>query len=97
MPLTLLDKVIIKIFNDYEDGELPDDLEEWFDKYIPNKKRKKIPEKLRCIANTYTKERCSKRVFNKSCFCHQHMVKFDKDKKLQYGIYKEKTIKKNDN
>ena len=56
-----IEKTIIKIFNDFEEGNLPDELNEWFIKYMPERNRKNISNEERCIANTHKRERCIKK------------------------------------
>lgn len=94
MKKTLLEQTILRIFVDYEDGELPDDLDEWISKYIPLKKRKTIDNKERCSANTHQNKRCIKRIYNdqksgNTQFCYQHHTIMQREKRLQYGIWKD--------
>jgi len=93
MKKTLLEKTLLNIFIDYEDGELPDQLDEWIKKYIPVKNRIVIKNEDRCIANTHKHSRCIKRIYKKSesdnKFCYQHNIIFTRKKYLQYGIYQD--------
>jgi len=100
MKKTLLEQTILRIFVDYEDGELPDTLDEWISKYIPSKNRKMIDDKERCLANTHQNKRCIKRIYHDTAekalskntrFCYQHNNIMEREKRLQYGIWNEQT------
>lgn len=91
MKKTVLEQTILRIFIDYDDGELPDHLDEWIEKYLPTKNRAIVKDKDRCIANTCNNTRCTKRIFNSTHnnFCFQHNIIFNRDKQLQYGVINE--------
>ena len=90
MKRSRIEHTIIKIFEDYEEGELPDDLEEWFSKYLPKRKRKNVPDNNRCNANTHKRERCTKKIFKNGsdCLCYQHYKIYTKDEILPFGFFK---------
>jgi hypothetical protein len=83
-----IERTIIKIFEDFEMGELPDDLEEWFEKYIPKRNRKKISNNNRCIANTHKRDRCVKKIHESSkCLCYQHFQIYSNNNILPFGLF----------
>jgi len=87
MKKSRIEKTIIKIFDDYEEGNLPDDYEEWIEKYMPKQNRKSVPDERRCIANTHKRERCAKKVYEMNSYmCFQHYQIFEKNKILPFGF-----------
>ena len=82
-----IEKTIIKIFSDFEEGNLPDELNEWFIKYMPERNRKNISNEERCIANTHKRERCIKKIYEYNdylCFQHYHIYK--QNRMLHFGL-----------
>ncbi len=100
-----IERTIIKIFEDFEMGELPDELDEWFERYIPQRNRKNVTDENRCIANTHKKDRCVKKIHKTSqCLCYQHSQIYFKNHLLPFGLFDttreellKLEIKKNDN
>jgi len=83
-----IERTIIKIFEDFEMGELPDELEEWFERYIPQRNRKNVTDENRCIANTHKKDRCVKKIHKTSqCLCYQHSQIYFKNLLLPFGLF----------
>ena len=83
-----IEKTIIKIFEDFEMGELPDELDEWFERYMPQRNRKNISDENRCIANTHKRERCVKKKYESSgCLCYQHFQIYNKNILLPFGLF----------
>ncbi len=83
-----IERTIIKIFEDFDMGELPDELDEWFERYMPQKNRKNIPDENRCIANTHKRERCVKKIHELSkCLCYQHFQIYNNNNILPFGLF----------
>jgi hypothetical protein len=87
MKKSRIEKTIVKIFDDYEEGNLPEEYDEWIEKYMPKQNRKLVPDKCRCIANTHKRDRCAKKVYESNKYlCFQHYQIFEKNNVLPFGF-----------